>query len=62
MAQAKKMKLSVIHDVLPPEILEKIFKLLNYKDINQVMLICRRWKEFIDDSNLLKKAAGKVPF
>ena len=60
MAQAKKIKLAINHDVLPPEMLEKILKLLNYKDICQAKLICRQWKEIIVNGNLVKKASGKI--
>ena len=57
--QAKNMRLSVIHNILPPEMMEKILKLLNFKDICQVQLTCRRWNEIIFKGNLLKKASGK---
>ena len=55
----KKLKFSVIHNILPPEILEKILKFLNYKEICQAQLICQKWKEIIDNGSLLKKASGK---
>ena len=54
------MKLSEINDILPPEIIEKVLKLLNYKDINQGRLICRRWRQIIDNGKLVKKASGKI--
>ena len=57
---SKRIKLSTINDMLPPEILEKIIKLLNYKDICQAQLICRRWKEIIENGTLLKKVSGKT--
>ena len=60
MAEAKKKKLTPIHEILPPEMLEKVLKLLNYKDINQARLICRRWREIIFKGNLVNKASGKV--
>ena len=60
MAQAKKIRLGVFHDVLPPEMLEKILKNHNYKDICQAMLVCRQWKEIIVNGNLVKKASGKI--
>ena len=59
MAEAKKTKLSVIHEILPMELMEKILILLNYNNICQARLICKRWKEVINKCNLLKKAAGK---
>ena len=59
-AQEKKMTHSVIHDILPPEMVEKILKLLNYRDICKAQLTCRRWKEIIDNGNLVKKASGRI--
>ena len=44
----------------PPEMLEKILKLLTFRDICQAKLISRRWKEIIDKGNVLKKVAGKM--
>ena len=57
MAEAKKIKPSVI---LPPEIVEKILKLLNLQEICKAQLICRRWKEIIRRGNILKKYSGKI--
>ena len=54
------MEISLIHEILPPEMVEKILKLLNYSDIYQSQLVCRRWKEIIDMGNLKKKATGKT--
>ena len=58
--EAKKMELSTIHEILPPEMVEKILKVVNYKDIYQSQLVCKRWKEIIDKGNLKKKATGKT--
>ena len=58
--QVKKRILSNVENILPPEMVEKILKLLNFKDICQAKLICRRWKEIIVKGNLLKKASGKI--
>ena len=60
MEEANKTNIFLIHNVLPPEMLEKILELLIYKEICQAKLICRRWKEIIDKGNLLKKVAGKI--
>ena len=60
--QPKKMRPLVIHDILPPEMLEKIFKFLNFKEICQAQLICRKWKGIIENGNLMKKAAGNILF
>ena len=64
MAEAKRIKLSISINTLPPEMIEKILKLLNIMKICQARKICKQWKEIIDKGNLLKKAAGKlfVPF
>ena len=54
------MELSLIHEILPPEMVEKILKLLNYSDIYQSQMVCKRWKEIIDLGSLKKKATGKA--
>ena len=58
--QVKKRTLSDVENILPPEMAEKILKLLNFKDICQAQLVCKRWKEIIFEGNLLKKVAGKM--
>ena len=60
MSKSKATKLSTIHDILPPEMVEKILKFLNYKDICKAQLVCRKWKDIIDNGNLLKKASGSL--
>ena len=60
MVEANNIKYSVMENILPPEMVENIFKLLSYKDIYQSQLVCRRWKEIIDMGNLKKKATGKT--
>ena len=47
-------------NILPPELLEKILKLLNFKDTCQANLVCRRWNEIIVKGKVLKKASGKT--
>ena len=47
-------------DILPPELLETILKLLNYRNICQARQVCRRWKEIIDNGDLIIKASGKI--
>ena len=49
-----------INIILPPEMLEKILKLLNFKDTCQANLVCRRWNEIIVKGKVLKKASGKT--
>ena len=58
--QAKKTRLSDVENILPPEMVEKILKLLNLRDICQTQLVCKRWKEIIDKGNLKKRAKGKT--
>ena len=57
--QAKKKRLSDVESILPPEMVEKILKLLKLKEICQAQLVCKRWKEIIVEGNLVKKVAGK---
>ena len=59
MAEAKRMTMSARINILPPEMVEKIFKLLSIKMICKARTICKQWKEIIDKGNLLKKASGK---
>ena len=58
--QTKKRRVSDVEQILPPEMVEKILKLLNFKDICQAQLVCKRWKEIIVKGNLVKKVAGKM--
>ena len=57
---AKKMRLSVIHNILPSEMMEKILRLLKFEDICKAQLVCRRWNEIIVRGNLLKKVSGNI--
>ena len=56
--QANKRRRSDVENILPPEMVEKILKLLNFKDICQAQLVCKRWKNIIVKGNLVKKVAG----
>ena len=58
--QRKRMPDDQINIILPPEMLEKILKLLNFKDTCQANLVCRRWNEIIVKGKVLKKASGKT--
>ena len=60
MEEANKANMSLILNMLPPEMVEKILKLLNFKDTCQANLVCKRWKEIIVKGNLVKKVAGKM--
>ena len=56
----KNLSIPTMINILPPELLEKIFKLLNFKDTCQANLVCRRWNEIIVNGNVLKKSSGKT--
>ena len=58
--QVRKSRFSDVENILPPEMLEKILKFINFKDICQAQLVCKRWKEIIVKGNLVKKVAGKT--
>ena len=58
--QTKKRRVSDVKNILPPEMVEKILKLLNFKDICQAQLVCKRWKDIIVKGSLVKKVAGKM--
>ena len=58
--QVRKRRVSDVENILPPELLEKILKLLNFLDICKAQFICKRWKDIIIKGNLLKKASGKI--
>ena len=60
MVEANKIKYSVMENILPPEMVEKILKLLTFKDICRAQLTCKRWKEIIDQGNFMKKIKGKA--
>ena len=51
--------MSLILNMLPSEMLEKVLKLLKLKEICQAQLVCKRWKDIIVKGNLVKKVAGK---
>ena len=60
MSEAKRIKLSANFNNLPAEMVEKILKILPFKEICQARRICKRWKEIIDKGNLVKDAAGNI--
>ena len=59
MEEANKANMSLILNMLPPEMLEKVLKRLKLKEICQAQLVCKRWKDIIVKGNLVKKVAGK---
>ena len=58
--KTKMRRVSDVENILPPEMVEKILKLLKLKEICQAKLVCKRWKEIIVKGNLVKKVAGKM--
>ena len=58
--QANKRRRSDVENILPPEMVEKILKLLNLKEICHAQLVCKRRKDIIVKGNLVKKVAGKM--
>ena len=57
----KNLSIPTMINILPPELLEKIFKLLSFKYTCQANLVCKRWNEIIVKGNLLTRAKGKSP-
>ena len=55
-----KANMSLILNMLPPEMLEKVLKLLKLKEICQAQMVCKTWKEIIVKGSLVKKVAGKM--
>ena len=58
--QTKKRRVSDVENILPPEMVEKILKLLKLKEICQAQLVCKRWKDIVVKGNLVTKVAGKI--
>ena len=52
--------MSVNCNSLPSEIVVRIFKLLNLTEICRAQLVCKRWKEIIENFNLVKEATGNI--
>ena len=60
MAKSKKLKMSVIHEILPLEVFQKmILKKLGYKIIRVARGVCQTWKRIIDDFKLVEEASCK---
>ena len=60
MAEAKRVKLSLVHDTLPTEIFEKVLKMLGYKSIKNALATCKRWKQIIDDFKIVEAVFSKL--
>ena len=46
--------------VLPPEMLKKILKYLDIKSLGNARLTCKRWKQIIDNCNILEDSLSKI--
>ena len=59
MANRKRLKLSVIHDILPQEIIVMVFKKLGCKSLSAARDSCKHWRKVIDDFNLLEPVSSE---
>ena len=50
----------LVNNVLPPEILKKIFEWLDIKSLCYARQTCKRWKQIIDDFNIMNDALSKI--
>lgn len=57
--KSEKSKPAPIHEILPPEIFEKILKILGFKSIKVARRTCKQWKKFIDDFKLVEAVSCK---
>ena len=48
-----------INQVLPTEMLKKILELLDIKSLYFAKLSCKRWKDIIDEFELVNEASSK---
>ena len=37
--------MAIINEVLPPEMLERVFHMLPHRDLERAVLVCRRWRD-----------------
>ena len=58
-AEAKSIKASTIHKILPLEVFVKILKKLNYKSIVVAKRTCKEWKKVIEEFKLVELASSK---
>ena len=48
--------------ILPTEMLKKIMEYLDFKSLCNGIQTCKRWKEIIDEFELVKKASSKYDY
>ena len=51
-SSSKRLKLAVIHEILPEEIIVFIFKKLDYRSMLQAQRVCKKWNEIINGFGL----------
>ena len=59
MAEENTIDFPMINEVFPAEILEKILELLDIMSLINARLTCKRWKQIIDNCDILEKALSK---
>ena len=60
MAEDKMIGLPLINKALPLEMLEKVFKELDLKNLYSARLTCKYWKQLIDKSRLVEETLSKI--
>ena len=56
MRRSKRLQLLSINDCLPIEMLNFIFKYLNYQSLANLKRVCKRWKWIIENLGSLRDA------
>ena len=51
--QAKKLKLAMVHEIIPEEIFVMILKKLDFKNLAIARGVCSKWRSVIDGFELL---------
>ena len=59
MAEEKRIRLAVIHEILPKEMFVRVLRFLDFKTISIARKTCKEWKRIIDLFNLSKDASRK---
>ena len=60
MAEENVIDFPLINEVFPNEVLEKILEWLDIKNLVIARLICKRWKQIIDNCDIMEKALSKI--
>ena len=59
MSQEKRIKSAPIHEILPQEILVKIFKKLGLKSVTLAGSVCKYWNRIIAGFELIEEVSSK---